>query len=75
MAQLSGTPHDHDPICIYPLWGASTPYPQGSKVIFNGLPYVSKYYAYGAPPDPTAVNSSVSPWQPLFTLPGEPPIN
>ena len=63
------------PPTTYPQWSASTAYPQGSKVLFEGLPYVSKYYAYGAPPDPTAVNSSVSPWQPLFTLPGEPPIN
>lgn len=63
------------PATTYPQWSASTPYPQGSKVLSDGLPYVSKYYAYGAPPDPTAVNSSVSPWQPLFTAPGEPPIN
>ena len=41
-------------------------------MLFNGLPYVSKYYAVGAPPDPSAENSSLSPWQPLFTLPGEP---
>ena len=61
------------PLGTYPEWSAALAYPQGSKVLFNGLPYVSKYYAVGAPPDPSAVNSSLSPWQPLFTLPGEPP--
>ena len=60
------------PLGTYPEWSAALAYPQGSKVLFNGLPYVSKYYAVGAPPDPSAVNSSLSPWQPLFTLPGEP---
>ncbi|HVX21580.1 MAG TPA: hypothetical protein VHB02_09545 [Acidimicrobiales bacterium] len=60
------------PSGTYPDWSPSAAYPQGSKVLYDGLPFVSKYYAVGAPPDPSAVNSPVSPWQPLFTVPGEP---
>jgi cellulose synthase/poly-beta-1,6-N-acetylglucosamine synthase-like glycosyltransferase/chitodextrinase len=71
-------PGDHAPVLpklpvgTYPAWSLRTLYQQGARVLFQGLPYRAKYVNQGASPAGQAANPSGSPWQPLFTIPGEP---
>jgi chitinase len=59
------------PVDAFPAWLPTTAYSAGAKVLVNGLPYQAKWYNQGT--DPAAsIDQSASPWQPLFTVPGEP---
>lgn len=72
-------PSDHTPtvstlpVGTYPEWSSTTAYQGGQKVLFNGQPYQAKWYNMGSSPLAGSDNPSLSPWQPLFALPGEPP--
>jgi chitinase len=41
-------------------------------VAFRGLPYQARWASEGASPASQASDPDGSPWQPLFTIPGEP---
>jgi chitinase len=56
----------------YPVWSPTTAYTQGQKVLYDGLPYAAKWYNQATSPGAEDANPSSSPWQPLFTVPGEP---
>lgn len=56
----------------YPNWSATATYRPGSRVLLNGLPYQAKRFTLGDSPDVEMPDPSLSPWKPLFTLPGEP---
>jgi EAL domain-containing protein (putative c-di-GMP-specific phosphodiesterase class I)/cellulose synthase/poly-beta-1,6-N-acetylglucosamine synthase-like glycosyltransferase/chitodextrinase len=60
------------PAGTYPAWSPSTNYPAGQKVLYQGLPYEAKWYNQGASPGEEAADAFASPWEPLFTFPGEP---
>ncbi len=60
------------PAGTYPAWERGTAYKGGIKVLFRGLPYQAKWDNEGVSPQTSADASSGSPWQPLFTIPGEP---
>ena len=56
----------------YPAWSSTTAYQQGEKVLRDGLPYKAKYYTKGDDPSAVLENPAGSPWQALYTIPGEP---
>jgi chitinase len=56
----------------YPAWSATQGYNAGDRVLLNGLPYQAKWASLGASPASEAADPSASPWQPLFSIPGEP---
>jgi chitinase len=60
------------PAGTYPAWSPTTNYPAGQKVLYQGLPYEAKWYNQGASPGEEAADAFDSPWEPLFTYPGEP---
>ena len=68
--------HPHKPTLlasgITQNWSASTVYRAGARVVFAGLPFQAKWYSQGAAPQTSLPAAAQSPWQPLFTLPGEP---
>jgi chitinase len=55
-----------------PAWSATTVYHQGQRVSFNGLPYEARFYTKGDQPLDELPSNPSSPWEPLFTAPGEP---
>jgi chitinase len=63
------------PAGTYPAWSPQKGYAGGKRVLYQGLPYAAKWYNEGASPAEEAADPSDSPWQPLFTLPGEPASN
>jgi chitinase len=63
------------PAGTYPAWSPQKGYAGGKRVLYQGLPYAAKWYNEGASPAEEAADPSDSPWQPLFTLPGEPAAN
>jgi chitinase len=71
-------PTDHAPTTTtlpqgtYPSWGPNSTYQAGAKVLFAGEPYQAKWYNQGDSPAAEASDSSASPWNPLFSIPGEP---
>jgi chitinase len=56
----------------HPQWSAAAIYHQGDLVSFDGLPYEAKWYTHGDPPSGTLPADPNSPWQPMYTVPGEP---
>jgi len=60
------------PAGTYPGWSAAQNYTSGDRVLLGGLPYQAKWSSLGASPATEAFDPSSSPWQPLFTIPGEP---
>jgi chitinase len=72
-------PGDHPPVIptlapgTYPTWSGTVAYAQGAKVLRDGLPYKAKYYTKGDDPSTVLTNPAGSPWQALYTIPGEPP--
>ena len=73
-------PGDHPPVIptlapgTYPdLVAGTVAYAQGQKVLRDGLPYQAKYYTKGDDPSAVLTNPAGSPWQALYTIPGEPP--
>lgn len=71
-------PTDHAPAVAklptgtYPAWSGSKVYTTGNDVLYDGLAYQAKWYNVGSPPVPAAVGATGSPWQPLYSVPGEP---
>jgi chitinase len=57
-----------------PGWRAGRVYHAGDRVRFRGLPYEARYYTRGDQPLATLPADPASPWQPLFTDPGEPSV-
>ncbi|MBV8259059.1 MAG: glycosyl hydrolase family 18 [Actinobacteria bacterium] len=57
----------------YPAWSPRVSYRAGTRVLFHGLPYEAKWYTVGDTPEALPTVTPPSPWQPLFTIPGEPP--
>lgn len=54
-------------------WDKATVYANGDRVLLNGLPYQARWSTKGdVPPEQYPIRSD-EPWQPLFTVPGEPP--
>ena len=53
-------------------WSAAAIYQQGAIVTFAGLPYRARWYTHGQQPSSTLPANPSLPWQPLFTLSGEP---
>jgi chitinase len=53
-------------------WRAGRVYHAGDRVRFHGLPFAARYYTQGDQPISTLPADPASPWQPLFTDPGEP---
>lgn len=61
------------PAGTYPEWSASKVFRSGARVLYKGLPYQASWYSEGdTPGDPTAQGGNVSPWKPLYRIPGEP---
>jgi chitinase len=53
-------------------WSPKTVYHQGDIVESGGLPFEARYYTRGSQPLKTLPANPSSPWDPLFTAPGEP---
>ncbi len=70
-------PGDHAPriahtaISGLPAWDQGASYADGAKVSYEGLPYEAKWANQGATPIFGGA-AGASPWQPLYTIPGEP---
>lgn len=57
---------------IQPAWSPTKVYRQGNRVSFHGLPYQARWYSQGSQPLDELPSNPSSPWEPLFTAPGEP---
>ena len=55
-----------------PVWQATNVYRAGQRVSFDGLPYQARWYTQGDQPLDALPGNPSSPWEPLFTAPGEP---
>jgi chitinase len=62
----------HPPANLYRQWSASATYRAGARVLYGGLPYRAKWYTRGEAPVAEGEGAETSPWQPLYTIPGEP---
>jgi chitinase len=60
------------PAGTYPAWSLGTQYKAGAKVLFDGLPYQAKWVNQGVSPATESTDPSGSPWQALYSIPGEP---
>jgi chitinase len=56
----------------FPAWSRGTQYPAGAKVMYNGLPYQARWTNEGIAPAYGTGTTADSPWDPLYTIPGEP---
>jgi chitinase len=56
----------------YPGWSPTAVYVAGTRVLLNGLAYQAKWWSQDNAPNANVVNPWDTPWQPLFTIPGEP---
>ena len=71
-------PGDHAPVILrpaagtYPAWSISTSYQAGNKVLYQGLPYESKWNNQGVSPQGASTDPADSPWKTLYAIPGEP---
>ena len=72
---LSG---DHAPVILrpaagtYPAWSISVSYKAGDRVLYQGLPYESKWNNQGVSPQGALTDPADSPWKTLYAIPGEP---
>jgi chitinase len=53
-------------------WSATAVYRQGAEVSYGGLPYRARWYTRGDQPSSALPAAPQTPWEPLFTAPGEP---
>jgi chitinase len=71
-------PGDHAPVIptpsagTYPAWSISDSYGVGDKVLYQGLPYESKWANQGVSPQGALSDPADSPWKALYRVPGEP---
>lgn len=56
----------------HPRWSAAKVYRAGDRVLYEGLPYQAKWYTQGEVPGTIADGATVSPWKPLYRVPGAP---
>ncbi|AGZ43923.1 chitinase [Actinoplanes friuliensis] len=56
-------------------WNPNDMYVRGDRVMFEGLPYQSRWSNKGDAPSTEYPIGPDEPWQPLFTVPGEPVTN
>ena len=56
----------------YPTWSATAVYQAGDRVLYEGKPYQAKWYNKATSPGAENADPTASPWQPRFTIPGEP---
>jgi len=56
----------------YPTWAQGNAYKTGDKVLYQGLPYQAKWANQGVSPVTAESDPSGSPWEALYTIPGEP---
>jgi chitinase len=54
-------------------WDPTTVYAHGDRVLVDGLPYQARWSTKGDVPPIEYPIDPDEPWQPLFTVPGEPP--
>jgi chitinase len=54
-------------------WDPEKVYAHGDRVLFDRLPYLARWSTKGDVPPVAYPVSPDEPWQPLFTVPGEPP--
>jgi chitinase len=57
---------------VHPQWAPTATYHLGDRVLSGGLPYEARWYTRGDQPAATLPADPNSPWQPLYTIPGEP---
>jgi cellulose synthase/poly-beta-1,6-N-acetylglucosamine synthase-like glycosyltransferase len=73
-------PGDHAPALprlrrgTYPVWSVSVQYQAGATILYEGLPYESKWDNQGVSPQTAISDPGGSPWLPLYKFPGEPAI-
>jgi chitinase len=53
------------PAGTFPAWDGTTVYNKGDKVLFDGLPYQSKWWTQGDSPAQASSDPDSSPWTPL----------
>jgi chitinase len=56
-------------------WEPATVYSRGDRVVFDKLPYQARWSTTGDAPSTEYPVGPDDPWQPLFTVPGEPATN
>lgn len=56
----------------HPEWAPEKVFRAGSRVLYRGLPYQASWYTQGDVPGEPGANGTVSPWRPLYRVPGEP---
>jgi chitinase len=56
----------------HPRWGAGTVYHAGDKILYDGLPYQAGWWTQGDVPGEPGRSGTISPWRPLYSIPGEP---
>ena len=56
-------------------WNPATMYVRGDRVLFDGLPYQARWSTKEDAPSTEYPINPDDPWQPLFTVPGEPVVN
>ncbi len=61
------------PAGTYASWSPTALYQRGDRVDFDGLPYEARWSTKGDAPSTLFPVGAESPWEPLFTVPGEPP--
>jgi chitinase len=71
-------PSDHAPSIAtlpagtYPAWSVGTQYQAGDQVLYQGLPYQAKWSNQGTSPGTESSDPAGSPWEALYSIPGEP---
>jgi chitinase len=60
------------PAGTHPAWSPASVYRAGAVVLYRGLPYRARYWTKGQAPAPDPIDLYSAPWQPLWTVPGEP---
>ena len=53
------------PAGTYPDWKGTDTYDKGNRVLFDGVPYESKWWNQGESPEAASSNPDSSPWTPL----------
>jgi cellulose synthase/poly-beta-1,6-N-acetylglucosamine synthase-like glycosyltransferase/chitodextrinase len=71
-------PSDHAPSIAtlpagtHPAWSVGTQYQAGDQVLYQGLPYQAKWSNQGTSPGTESSDPAGSPWEALYSIPGEP---
>jgi chitinase len=55
-----------------PVWSHRKVYRAGDRVLYQGLPFVARWYVATTVPDTTLPADPAAPWKPLFRAAGEP---